>query len=154
MYTHVSSTCLQSSYYVSGTVLRAVETSGNKTKDSVSIATYIQGAVEKKKHIKCQVATRAQRVLRQGGGPLLSCAQGKGGRFKEASLMTFEQRSRKRGSEHREVCGENLPDKQNRNARGLEVGACLKGDRSWSRAVGGREQLTGGWYDRWEEVGD
>ena len=57
---------------MSGTVLRAVETSANKTKDSVSIATYIQGAVKKKKHIKGQVATRAQRVLRQGGGPLLS----------------------------------------------------------------------------------
>lgn len=37
---------------MSGTVLRAVETSANKTKDSVSIATYIQGAVEKKKAYK------------------------------------------------------------------------------------------------------
>ena len=134
---------------MSGTVLRAVETSANKTKDSVSIATYIQGAVKKKKHIKGQVATRAQRVLRQGGGPLLSYTQGKGGRFKEASLMTFEQRSRKRGSEHREVYGENLPDKQNRSVRGLEVRACLKGDGSWSRAVRGREQLRlGAWWGR------
>lgn len=37
---------------MSGTVLRAAETSGNKTKDSVSIATYIQGAVEKEKAYK------------------------------------------------------------------------------------------------------
>ena len=47
---------------MSGTVLRAAETSGNKTKDSVSIATYIQGEVEKKKHIKGQVMARAQGV--------------------------------------------------------------------------------------------
>lgn len=52
---------------MSGTVLRAAETSGNKTKDSVSIVTYIQGAVEKKKHIKGQVATRAQGVQKTGG---------------------------------------------------------------------------------------
>ena len=51
---------------MSGTVLRAAETSGNKTKDSVSIATYIQGEVEKKKHIKGQVMARAQGVPKTG----------------------------------------------------------------------------------------
>lgn len=43
---------------MSGTVVIAAQTSGNKTKDSVSIATCIQGAVKKKAYkgsngVKC-----------------------------------------------------------------------------------------------------
>ena len=61
---------------MSGTVLIAAETSGNKTKDSVSIATYIQGAVEKKAYkgsngVKCpgvgSTGRRASTFLCGGG---------------------------------------------------------------------------------------
>ena len=83
---------------MSGTVLRAAETSGNRTKDSVSIATYIQGAVEEKKHIKGQVATRALGIPKTGRRASAFLCPG-AGREVQASLMTFEQRSRKRGSE-------------------------------------------------------
>lgn len=39
---------------------------------------------------------------------------------------------------HREVCGENLPDKWDRNARGLEAGARLKGRWKLEQSSGGK----------------
>lgn len=62
---------------MSGTVVIAAETSGNKTKDSVSIATCIQGAVEKKAYkgsngVKCpgvgSMGKRASTFLWGSGG--------------------------------------------------------------------------------------
>lgn len=92
---------------MSGTVLRAVETSGNKTKNSVSIATYIQGAVEKEKAYKGSSGDKGPGGTEtvEGGTSAFLCP-GKGGRFKEASLMTLSRDPGREGKAQEGLWGE------------------------------------------------
>lgn len=69
-------------------------------------------------------------------------------RFKGGFFDDFEQGSGREGVRHRKVCGENCPDKWNRNTRGLEAGATPEGEmeagaEQWGK--GERLRLSAWW---------